>query len=64
MSKKLSQKKKVLSFLRNTGHITPYQAFKYFGCLRLSERIRELKADGKKITNVNKSGYAKYVYEE
>lgn len=41
-----TQKYLVLQHLRNRGSISTFVAFKRYGICRLSERIRELEADG------------------
>ena len=45
----MSQKKQILKFLKTGQYITPFVALQICGSLRLSERIRELEADGIKI---------------
>lgn len=40
------QKEKILAMLKAGEQVTPYSALERTGSLRLSERIRELKADG------------------
>lgn len=49
-----SQKSKIGKHLNSYGEISPLEALNMFGCMRLSERIRELKADGMNIlTRIN-----------
>lgn len=43
---KKSQKQQILSHLRRGRPITQWTASYKYGCLRLSERIRELQKDG------------------
>lgn len=38
----MSQRSEILKFLKQGKRITPMIAYEKFGCLRLSERIREL----------------------
>lgn len=45
----MSQREKIRKHLRSGKRITALSAFALFGCLRLSERIRELEAEGLKI---------------
>ena len=47
----MSQKTAVLRMLEEGRDVTPYSALQEAGTLRLSERIRELKADGKDIVS-------------
>jgi len=43
---KLKQKEKVLRHLREFGSITPMEAIREYGIMRLGARIFDLKADG------------------
>lgn len=45
----MSQKLRILRALKRGQKITPLDALKRFGCLRLSGRILELREDGHKI---------------
>ena len=47
----MSQKEAVLAHLLTGATITPYEGLRLFGSLRLSERIRELEAEGVSITH-------------
>lgn len=52
----------ILAYLREHGSITPIEAMKEFGCMRLAARIADLKAAGHLIntfteTSMNKGGY-------
>ncbi len=47
----MTQKDKVLNHLLTGASITPLEALQIAGSLRLSERIRELEADGVSITH-------------
>jgi len=42
---RLSQKAKILAYMKKGRKITPAIAYEKFGCLRLSERIREIRYD-------------------
>ena len=42
----MNQKAKILQYLKTHKRITPWSAMYELGCLRLSERIRELEAEG------------------
>lgn len=44
-----SQTKLILAFLKQGKTITPFVALQQFHCMRLSERIRELEAEGVQI---------------
>lgn len=66
----MSQKEKILEALESGVHLTPLEAMRYFGCIRLAARISELREDGYNIeTNliqvrtrfVQKVWVAKYV---
>jgi hypothetical protein len=52
MSCQRTQKQQVLKHLREHGYITTFIAFKRYAITRLSERIRELEADGHVINHV------------
>ena len=43
--KRKSQKDKILAYMLSGKRITPALAYEKFGCLRLSERIREIQFD-------------------
>ena len=42
----LSQKKAICNYLRNGGSITGLEAIEKFGCIKLSNRISELRSAG------------------
>ena len=72
-NKKLTQRDKIIAYCKEYGSITPLDALREFGCMRLATGIFELKEDGYKIKTViekakNKSGepvhYARYYLEE
>lgn len=54
----MSHKQAILKYLKNHKRITPWTAMHSLGCMRLSERIREIEADGVKIIRawVSKDG--------
>ena len=65
----MTQSEKVLRHLKDYGSITPAEAYKEFGCMRLGARIHDLKRQGYDIgmeleTAVNRYGektrYARY----
>lgn len=69
----MTQKDRVLKYMQDFGKITPLDAIREFGCLRLSARIFDLKRDGHNIiteteTSKNRYGdsvsYAVYRLEE
>jgi len=69
--KKITQRDRVLQYMREHNGITAYEAVKEVGCLQLSARICELQKEGhmfstELIKNVNRYGdpchYYKYRY--
>ena len=69
MIKRMTQCDKILAYMRTYGSITPIDALREFGCLRLSARIADLKKDGyvivtEMVTDRNRFGeqthYASY----
>ena len=44
-----SQNKLILSFLQKGNSLTPKEALKEFGCMRLASRIHDLKQEGHPI---------------
>lgn len=61
---KNTQNQKILKHLQKGKKITPLQALRMFGCLRLSGRIYDLKKQGHKIKTdiiaVNKKHVGQY----
>lgn len=66
---KVSQCDKILTYIREHGSITPLDALREFGCMRLASRMSDLKGRGYNVKSVmesskNKSGepvsYARY----
>lgn len=49
MVRRMTQKDKVLAYMRTYGAITPVDAMREFSCMRLGARIADLKADGHHI---------------
>jgi hypothetical protein len=47
----MTQKDRILYYLRRFGSITPVEAFSELGCYRLGARIYDLRADGYDITS-------------
>lgn len=45
----MTQKQRILNHLKSGRTLTQLEAFNRIGCCRLSERVRELRADGHKI---------------
>jgi hypothetical protein len=45
----MSQRTEILNFLKTRKQLTPLEALKRFGCMRLGARIWELKQDGHRI---------------
>lgn len=61
----MSQNEAILKHMKSTGGITPKEAEKWFGCMRLAARIGELRARGYNIKTEmkrteNGSAYALY----
>ena len=65
----MTQNEMILRYLQDNGSITPLDAIREFGCLRLSARIADLRAKGHEIeTEIqvsknrygNNVGYARY----
>ena len=60
----MTQKEKVLSYLKRYGMISPMGAFRSLTITCLAERIRDLRIDGYKIQSTivkkNKKRYAEY----
>lgn len=63
----------VLQYMKDFGSITPLDAMREFGCMRLASRISDLKTNGHRIgrrmhTGTNRYGspvrYAEYYIEE
>lgn len=48
----MTQTERVLAYIKDFGSITPYEAFRDLGLLRLSARIFDLKAQGYNIKTV------------
>ena len=66
---KTTQCEKILQYIENEGSITPLDALREFGCMRLASRITDLKRKGYPITrkmetSKNRAGepvrYARY----
>lgn len=69
----MTQTQKILRYLNECGSITPLDALREFGCMRLGARIWDLKKAGynivsKKESSRNKYGervsYARYTLKE
>lgn len=69
----MTQCEKILDYIRLNGSITPLDALREFGCMRLASRINDLKKQGYNITskiesNKNRYGdivrYARYTIKE
>lgn len=65
----LTQCEKILNYIKSNGSITPLDALREFGCMRLASRITDIKAQGYDIiskleSNKNRYGdtvrYARY----
>ena len=69
----MNQEQRVLNYMKDFGSITPLDAMREFGIMRLASRISDLKKRGYKISkefekSVNRYGehtkYARYKLEE
>ena len=56
----MSQKSDILKYIQTHGSITPKEADRKLGCMRLAPRILELKREGHAIEDLNKTGNANY----
>lgn len=68
----MTQCEKIASHMDKYGYITPHEALRYYGVMRLASRMSDLKADGYRfktetVTYKDKEGhtvrYAKYIKE-
>lgn len=56
----MTQCEKILDYIRLNGSITPLDALREFGCMRLASRINDLKNQGYNIISkmeINKNRY-------
>lgn len=60
MEKKLTQKERILRHLEDYGSITPVEAMKEYGVMRLAARISDLKKLGYNITSKSEKGINRY----
>lgn len=60
MSKKVTQKQRVLTAMRNYGSISPWYAINHLGNTRLASTIHSLKKDGHEINTVIEKGVNKF----
>lgn len=69
----MTQCEKILDYMCSNGSITPLDALREFGCMRLASRINDLKRQGVVITstietNINRYGekirYSRYELKE
>ena len=56
----MTQNDMVLKYLHDFGSITPLDALREFGCMRLASRIADLKKDGHSISRVMERGQGRY----
>ncbi len=47
-----SQKQQILHYMEKNGVISPIEALKYFGCMRLAARISDIRKDGHTVKTV------------
>lgn len=69
----MNQREMILKWMTEYGSITPVDAMREFGCMRLASRISEIRKDGYDVRkvlekNVNRFGdtvrYARYSFVE
>lgn len=48
---KLSQNEKIIQYIEENGSISPLEALREFGCMRLASRISDLRKAGFPITS-------------
>ena len=56
----MTQWEKILRYLEDFGSITPVDALREFGCMRLGARIYDLKRRGYDITRTLEAGRNRY----
>ena len=56
----MTQKDRILKYLRDFGSITPLDAMADLGCMRLASRISELKGEGYAIRKEMEKGRNRY----
>ena len=60
----MSQARQILAYLQQGKEITPLEALRIFGCLRLAARIYDLRKEGVHIVerdiNAGRKSYAAY----
>ena len=70
---KISQKERVLKYMKDFGSITQIDAIRYLGVMRLASRISDMRAEGIGIIKETETGknrygektsYARYRLEE
>ncbi len=60
MSRSDNQTTRVLSYLKTHTGLTSMEAFKMFGCTRLSAKIYELRKAGYDIVTIDCEGFTRY----
>lgn len=60
MSKQTPQREMILRYMRDFGSITPLDALREFGCMRLGARIYDLKRHGHQINSTMDSSVNRY----
>ena len=56
----MTQKERILQYIRDFGSISPLEAMFDLGCMRLASRISELKEDGYQIRKETEHGRNRY----
>lgn len=56
----MTQQDMILQYMQDTGSITPLDALREFGCMRLGARIFDLKRRGHEITRVMEARENRY----
>ncbi len=60
----MTQCEMILQYMQDTGSITPWEAMREFGCMRLGARIYDLKRRGVNVTRelvTDKNRYGKSI---
>lgn len=56
----MNQKSMILRYMADNGSITPVDAMREFGCMRLAARIADIKADGYEIVKAMENSTNRY----
>lgn len=56
----MTQCEKIINYIEEHGSITPLDALREFGCMRLASRITDLKSEGYKFSTIIETSKNKY----